>query len=309
LVVPEIESSVIMGMARNIIEDFQLEGSRLLIIFPDLETTPEEKYRRFPKRDFWIAALADRIYPVSVRPSGNLARLVELFSIIPDRVSDKFKVDYVKPAGTGFHPEKLAIFEPDFTGDWDYLTHWTRTAIDPWPGESKAEYFRSIVEGAGGYTHSGFNTLCRILRDLQIVGSDRLIRGDYRMVSFTESPPWELCKLIKWRPQLLRWTFEPYGIAIKKDKLSALGARKVVYGLDYQYRFLQGDDKAYFQAYDPEGNNWREEREWRYMGNLDLRRFNPEDVKVMVHTFDEAEKLGEWSPFPVVWWEELGNKK
>lgn len=306
LMIPDIDPNIIQGMAGNILEEFKLDSSRVLMIFPDPETEIEKKYRRFPKRDFWIAALADRIYPVSVRSSGNQSRIVELFSIIPGKVVNKFQIDYEKPAGTSFHPAKLPSLRQEEDMEWDYLTHWTRTSITPWPGESKADYYRALAEAGYGYPHDGFHTLGKILRDMRITGSDKLIRGGFEMVSLTECPPWGMSDLIKWRPSLLRWTFEPYGIAMKREKLEEMGARKVIYGFDYQYRFLQGEDRAFFQATDPEGKNWREEKEWRFPEDIDLKKFAPEDVKIIVQTFEEEEELNEWSPFPVTHWEEFG---
>ena len=305
LVIPDIDPAIIPKVAENIISDFEIDTDRVLMIFPGLEAKPEDKYKKFPKRDFWIASLADRIYPVSVRPNGNQSRLIELFSIIPRKVSDKFKIEYEKPAGASFHPSQLPPLIQDEGREWDYLTHWTRTAIEPWPGETKAEYYDSIAAAASGYSHDGCHTLSRILRDMRILASDKLIRGGFDVVSLTERPPWELSKVIKWRSSLLRWTFEPYGIAIKREKLESLGARKVIYGQKYQYRFLQSGDRAFFQSVESEGD-WREEKEWRLLGNLDLRKFLPEDIQIIVHTFDQAEELSEWSPFPVMYWEEFG---
>ncbi len=309
LLLPEIEPALIPGLADNILRDFELDQDRTLMIFPDPEAELELKYKKFPKRDFWVAAIADRLYPVSIRSSGNLARLMELFSIIPGKVEDKFRIDYAKPSGSPFSLAKLmklAGRAEEEEDDWDYLTHWTRTTINPWPGESKAEFCRSLAEASGGYSHDGYGTLCRILRDKRIFASDKFIKGGFEVVSLTELPPWELSKMIKWRSRLLRWTFEPYGIAVKRDVLEGLGARKVIYGHDYQYRFLQGEDRAYFQSAGRDGNDWREEKEWRFPEDIDLKLFSPDDVKVIVHTFDEAEELGEWSPFPVVFWEQFG---
>ena len=306
LVIPDVEEEAIPGMARSVVEDFELEGVKVLFIFPDREVLPDKHYRRLPKKDFWIASMSDRIYPVSVRPGGNQSKIVELFSIVPGRVSDKFVTDYEKPRGSGFHPEELAKLRPGEAGEWDYLTHWTRTAIEPWPGESKAEFYRSFTERSSGYSHDGFNTLNKILRDMTIFGSDKLIRGGNKAVSLTRLPVWQIAGQIQWRGALHRWTFEPYGIAVKKSKLESLGARKVLYGHGYQYRFCSEADRSFFQSYDTDGYDWRSEREWRITGDLDLRKLGPEDAVIIVRTLAEAEELGEGSPFPVKYWDEFG---
>jgi len=303
ILLPDIEPEAQPKMARSVIEDFALDKAKVLFIFPDRETQPEKNYLKLPKKDFWIASMADRIYPVSVRPGGNHTRILELFNIIPGRVSQKFRIDYEKPTGSGFHPEQLPPLVKREEKDWEYLTHWTRTSIEPWLKESKAEFYRSMFDRTTGYSHDGYNTLCRILQDKTIFASDKLIRGGYKTVSLTEAPVWDILQQIHWRSPLQRWTFEPYGIAIRKEKMAEAGVKKVLYGLDYQYRFCLEEDKPYFQAYDLEGYDWRKEREWRYVGDLNLDQFEPEDTFVIVKTFDEAEQLGEWSPFPVKYWE------
>ena len=308
LVLPDITEEAAPGMAKSVVQDFELEGSKVLFIFPDKDTKPDRSYRRLPKKDFWIASMSDRVYPVSVRPGGNQAKIVNLFSVVPGRVSTKFQLDYEKPFGSSFHPDNLPkLLERE--DEWDYLTHWTRTAIEPWPGESKADFYRSLFNQSSGYSHDGYSTLSRILRDMTIFGSDKLIRGSHKMASLTELPPWQIASQIKWRSALQRWTFEPYGVAIKRSKLEKAGGRKVIYGLKYQYRFLQEADQPYFQVYEYDDYDWRQEREWRMFGNLDLRKFEPEEVKIIVRTFDEAEQLGEWSPFPVTWWDDFGVKE
>ena len=307
LLIPDIDPGIAEGFAAKIIEDFDFDESRLLMIFPDPDIQSEKKYRKLPKRDFWIASIADRIYPVSVRKGGNQSRIVELFSIIHDKVNTKFQIEHTKAGGALFNPGNLPKLIAEDGQEWTFLTHFTRTSITPWQDEKKSEFYRSIDEGGAGYSHSGLNTLCKILRDMNILATDKLIRGSYEVISFTECAPWEMKKLIKYRPGLQRWTFEPYGLAINKEKLESHGIRKVIYGFDYQYRFLQGIDKAYFQSVDSEDDDWRAEKEWRCIGNLDLKQFQPEDVTIIVQTFEEAEKLNEWSPFPVKYWEQLGK--
>lgn len=304
LLITEIDGDIIPGMTDKIVEDFQFDKNKVLFLFPDPETKPDRKYRKFPHKDFWIAAIANRIYPISVRPQGNHSRLIELFSIIPGKVEPKFQIEYAKPSAASFHPSQLPDLKVREEFEWEYLTHYTRSSISPYPDESKADFYKSIVEGESGYSHSGYNTLCRILRNMKILGTDKLIRGGFEVISLTECAPSEMKGLMKYRPALQRWTFEPYGIAVRKDVLT--DARKVIYGFDYQYRFLQGDDRAYFQAVNDDEKSWRAEKEWRIIGNLDLKQFQPEDVIVIVPSFEEAEDLSEWSPFPVKYWDEFG---
>ncbi|MBC8204118.1 MAG: hypothetical protein H8E87_01260, partial [FCB group bacterium] len=82
LLIPDTAVDLIKTISENIIVDFNLDPDKTLLLFPHPDAEPNEKYKRLPKRDFWIAALADRIYPVSVRSGGNMSRLVELYSIL-----------------------------------------------------------------------------------------------------------------------------------------------------------------------------------------------------------------------------------
>lgn len=308
LVVPDISPEMVGGMSENIIRDFGLSQEKVLMLYPAPEAKPEQKYQKFPKRDFWIAALADRMYPVSIRSNGNLSRIVELYSIVPDRVVEKFRIEYEKTRPALFHPSQLPELSIAKGTDWEYLTHYTRTSLNPWPGETKAEYYSSLAEVESGYSHDAYNTLKRILLGGKLAASSELIRGGFDVVSLTECSPWEIAGLIKWRKRMLRWTFEPYGIALSKAKLLELGVRIVYYGFDYQYRFLSGGDRAFFQMNDPRGNDWRAEREWRFLGDLDLAHFGPDEAKALVLKPEEAEELNEFSPFPVICWQDIGGR-
>jgi len=113
---------------------------------------------------------------------------------------------------------------------------------------------------------------------------------------------------VKWRPSLLRWTFEPYGIALSREKLSSLGARPVIYSEDYQYRFLQEMDRPFFQSGGHDKNDWNQEQEWRHIGDLDLSQFSLKDVLVFTLTEEEANLLRNESCFPVMSWLEMSKK-
>ncbi len=208
---------------------------------------------------------------------------------------------------TGRPPfSNLEIANPrDNVLPWDALIHWTRKTANPWPGETKADFYAAFDTKENGYPRSGFHTLKRILKQRRLMASKKLIRGNKSVVSLTECLPWELAKLVKWRPGLFRWTFEPYGIALNRSKLESLGARSVIYGEDYQFRFLQEQDIPFFQSCGHDENNWREEKEWRHLGDLDLTLFQPEDAIVFVYTKEEAEELCRESPFQVMCWEDF----
>ncbi len=168
------------------------------------------------------------------------------------------------------------------------LVHYTRSCPGPWPGQTIAEYCRSLIEGRADAGHSGFDTLNRILREGVIRGSNRMTRGMTRVVSFTECLPHDLAHLIKWRTGLARWTFEPYGIAIRSDVLMKLGASQVIYGEEELYKALPEEERHRFQMINPACGDWSEEREWRLKGNLDLETVKAKNMVVLVRTMQEA---------------------
>jgi hypothetical protein len=142
------------------------------------------------------------------------------------------------------------------------------------------------MEGEGEAAE-GLETLEHILREGIIRASSRLVRGGYPVVPFTERPPQDLPRLIQWRSGLRRWTFEPYGIALSKAKLVELGARPVIYGEAAHFHELAEADRPFFQVEKSAGFDWRGEREWRVLGDLNLDQFGAGEAIVITRTSAE----------------------
>lgn len=174
-------------------------------------------------------------------------------------------------------------------GEW--LIHYTRSCNGPWPAQTVGEYCRSLLEGDANASHTAFDTLKRILTEGVIRGGRRLIRGGVPVVSFTERFPSELEKLVKWRSGLLRWAFEPYGIAIPRRVLERLGAEPVVYGDDRTYNAMPYDRRYLFQPAETARNSWVSEREWRLRGDLSLDAVRKKDITIVVPSVEEAREV------------------
>ncbi|MBU1936361.1 hypothetical protein KKG05_03115 [bacterium] len=301
IIVPDVSQNDTAEAASEIARDFHLDANKTLFIFPEDSPDSFKSLANFPKRDAWTVALAETLYPVAIRPDGNLETVIEKSS----KVNDENRIPYVKATRPSpFSNLEIANPRNDVL-PWDALTHWTRKTANPWPDETKADFYAAFNTKQNGYPRSGFHTLKRVLKQQRLLASNRLIRSGKSVVSLTECLPWELAKLVKWRPGLFRWTFEPYGIALNKTKLESFGARRVVYGEDYQFRFLQGEDIPFFQSCGHGENNWREEKEWRHLGDIDLNQFEPEDVIIFVYTNEEAKELRRESRFQVMCWEDF----
>lgn len=180
-----------------------------------------------------------------------------------------------------------------------FLIHYTRCCPGPWPGQTVGEYCQTLIDGYPSAAHTAFDTLSRIFSERLIRGGSRLIRGHQAVVSFTECLPEDLEALVSWRSGLLRWSFERYGIAIRKQILVALGARRVIYGHEDIFRSLSVRDKHFFQLTKPGGYDWTAEKEWRLLGDLDLSEIPRSHIAAVVPTLEEADKISRSYDVPV----------
>jgi hypothetical protein len=172
-----------------------------------------------------------------------------------------------------------------------YLVHYTRSWPSPWPGQSLAEYCESLLSELPDAGHSAFDTLVRILRQGVIRGSSRLNRGGSSVTCFTECLPAELLSLLEWRRGLIRWRFEPYGLAFPKEAVFNIGARPVIYAVEGAFEDLSHDLKYLFQLQHMDGKQWSSEREWRVKGDICLTDFDRDAFFAIVRTVDEAELI------------------
>lgn len=280
---------------------------------------------RWRARDNLVVALSSLVYVASVRSGGNMEEVLKRafkrrihFAIFIPEQSDPCSpgnMDFLKEIPRE-RTEKIALKTYRHTAEipknapkislvfrrgplelknWPVkgssLIHYTRSCHGPWPGQTLADYCQSIIELRENAAHSGFHTLVRILDERRIRASRRLTRGNFPVVSFTECLPSELEKLIKWRKALIRWSFEPYGIAVRRETLRQLGAASVIYGHEDQYKDVPDEQKYLFQLQGSAGGNWLEEREWRLHGDLSLEAISREEVTVIVAEIEEARAI------------------
>jgi hypothetical protein len=98
--------------------------------------------------------------------------------------------------------------------------------------------------------------------------------------------------MVRFRARYARYSFEPYAIAIDEQAAVRCGARAVRYGA------IGGDDARFMQGSGVAGH-WEAEREWRIVGDLDLRCLAPSEVLVVTATDSEARELERTCSFPV----------
>jgi hypothetical protein len=206
------------------------------------------------------------------------------------------------PAPRALVPARLpSPFPPTRrVADWPYVVHFTRACPAELPGETRWAYVRSLVESRDPGFHRGSRVLRRILAGNRIRASGRLIRGGHAVVSFTAAHPADVAALARWARHLGRWTFEPYGIGVRRELAPRLGLHPVVYGPPGLYRALPEAERYLFQVADTAGIEWSAEREWRARGDVDLDRWAASDGIVVVPDEEEARAVGSACRFPIV---------
>jgi hypothetical protein len=275
-----------------------------------------QRISRYSARDHLVGALASLVLVGEISDHGNMRSVLDIVikrgipvEYANNRLPHRTDAPLDSNSRKGTHPEresltgncgsngrsyskpgvhKSAIYNklPDQNS---HLFHYTRSCPGPWPGQSWAEYCESLVKDLPGASHTGFDTLVRILQEKCIRGSRKLIRGAGAVVCFTECAPQELQKLIEWRKGLVRWSFEPYGLAFARESLFKLGARPTIYAIEEAFDDLSDDLKHLFQFQRTYGKEWATEKEWRIKGDLCFADLDDQDIVIVVPTLQEAE--------------------
>jgi hypothetical protein len=268
------------------IEEFKLNPQNTAMIFikpADGSKSPKENW---VKRDRAAISLAQTVVPITIRPGGRLHDMIAEEAISEKCLCD-FRIEYKKSIVGPDHYEFKAIND---LPEWDYLTHWTKTCHGPWPGEDRFSFYRRLLASNDGYPNKAFNTLRNIIDEGKLRGSSQKIREGREVVGFTEADPLTvLTRMMRWRPRHVNWNFEPYGVAIEKELAISLGIRPVIYGEEPDFKKLSDCDKPFFQSLGNSDVDWRSEREWRCIGDLDLTII-PSD-KIIFLAFRKQEAL------------------
>jgi hypothetical protein len=248
-------------------------------------------------RDFTVAGISDAFMAGTIRPGGTMDRILAKAQAEGVPVS-RFATDDTSARPT---QTKRALPHHDLSGPvplfdkcfekGNYLIHYTRSCPGLWPGQSAKAYYQSLIAEDPNAKHTAFDTLCRILSERKIRASGRLIRGGDQVVSFTECAPTEVSHIAQWRPGLLRWSFEPYGLAFGKEELFSMGGRPVIYSVESAYEDLSPELQYLFQIQEYTGREWSREKEWRMRGDLRITHRLENTMTVIVPTSQEADRI------------------
>lgn len=226
-------------------------------------------------RDKLVASLARNWYPIAVRERGYWHGVLQYGA----KVNRDYQVSFTESEA----PPKFASGSVSTEAnkiEWpNYLVHQTRGSFGPWPGERRADYYRSLLDRkVTGNPRDAEATLSYIINSGILRASDRASRHKRLSLSFTSLTPFEYTVRAIHHPALHQKIVEPFGIAVPKVIAASLGARPVIYGDDQLFATLDPGDRPYFQAIGrgKSEHTWADEAEWRLIGDLDLASIEAE---------------------------------
>lgn len=230
-------------------------------------------------RDEMALALADEVLPVSVRPQGRLAALLQ---ICPAKMISDHVVAYDRASRSPRWERRLPAQVADLWPSGS-LVHLTRGSDGPWPGEPSWKYYEDVVSSGESDARSAYETLRRIVDEGVIRGTSFRARGGKARVCFAACTASEALGLVRYRKRYGRYAFEPYAVVLS-PRIAEMVAKPVSYGsLDRGDWLGQGEG---------DGGHWRREREWRVAGDVDLGAIDAGEVRLVTATDREARRLG-----------------
>ena len=265
-------------------DEFTLDKIRTSPLFLG-EQCPRRHKNAWKFRDRFALENADVVYPVSIRPGGRLDTLLSENNAGAE-IRNSFSIPWsVQKQKTrrGFTGHSLNPFPP---GNW--LVHWSRASKGPWPGEKAWEFYRDLIAHPDIYVRSAYETLIRILTEQKIRGSSWHLPAGRFAVSFTSLEPENAVQLMRWRKRFVQYTFEPYGIGIKRNVLAEMGGFEVRY--EKPPHDVSAGKNIFYQSPGERGD-WTKEKEWRVPGDCKLDEIDRNDMLIIVPDKSFAEKV------------------
>ncbi len=282
LVVPRNQDDTPEAIQNYYCRQFHIEPGKIRFHFLTVPRGNARKSTFQKERDLAVIMMADIIYPVAIRPGGNLERLIEEPKTSGVTIARDFQTEYDSRPSECKVIIDQARLRPHVNRLLDNnLIHWTRGTSAPWPDETSYQYYEDIIHARTRYPRSALDTLKRILNRRKILASSRHLPKGLRAVSFTGTAPLKAIGLMRWRARYQEMSFEPYGVAVEKQAALDVGVRKVLYGDAATSRNLESADRDYFQNVGKEGY-WLPEEEYRYIGDFDLALLPEEKVTAVV---------------------------
>jgi hypothetical protein len=251
-------------LSQHLVE-FHLDPDRVTLVLLPVKGIPKGEIPA--ARDRFLIENADTILPISIRPGGKLQGLLQMAT--PSlKIDSAWSVDWTPGTplpGYSLDPEAVRQdMDTRYTGT---LIHWTRASASPWPGESLASFFEGVIESGEEYCRSARRTLEHIVTEGTLRASSWRIRGGMGAVSFSALAPSQAIRLMRWRKRYVRYTVEPYGIAIGEEAARLCGIQPVCY---LERRETAPNQPEYLLQGRGLRGDWPQEQEYRHLGDLDL---------------------------------------
>ncbi len=299
VVIPEENKNEFNRTRQLIIHQFDLKEKSVKFL-PVISEKPEiSKKELMLKRDQMIIMQADILVPVSIREKGQILSLMNKYTTKGKSIEPRFRIEYerrIMPLGYRISEE---ILNRDILSIGDkYITHWTRTSNSAWPTERLIDYYRAI-SASDRYPRSAIATLRNIIATNKIIASSRNMPGNTATVSFSGLPPSMLVPLVRWRARHSQMSFEPYGIGIKKEYTKKLG----IFPVQYYRKSLHIHTKAerpWLRQSAGMKSNWKQEREFRHLGNFDLSHIPTDKLICFCFTSNEASYIESYTGIKTV---------
>lgn len=276
---------------------YQFDLSPHLVEFvPTLPTSSYAKSDKLAARDKMVMAIADLVLTVSIRSGGSMERLAQVAAMQGKCVDSTFQTAYqLRKIPLCYTVPTDTLSEAITKVGSSYLIHWTRSANHHWPGERSIEYYRDVAH-SDRYCRTGFDTLKRILSERCLRSSARHMPRGFATVAFSGLPPVEVLPLMRWRARFGEMSFEPYGIGIRREVALASGISPV----SYITKRSRTCATPWLCQSVGQRTDWRQEQEYRHLGDLNLERFDRADLQVITLHPHEAREISHSSGLSAV---------
>jgi len=298
LFLPVSEPESFDDHTKRIAAEFDLHPDRTVFIPVTSDSRRRNKSLLMLRRDRAIVHYADLVVPITVRPAGNMADLLDLARLSGKVVVDRFAVDYAhKPVGYCTTSYRNAVRAAADSEAAEYIIHWTRGTSHKWPDERELDFWSDILT-SDIWPRDAEATLQRLLRRRHIVASPRHMPGKTACVCLSELCPSSLLPLMRWRARYREMSFEPYGVGFHRDLAPSLGLQPVTY-FDPGENTPPEPERWHYQSRGTV-TDWRAEREWRHRGDIDFDEIPTDAIRVFCPTRAEAARLSERLPYRIV---------
>ena len=129
----------------------------------------------------------------------------------------------------------------------------------------------------------------QILKDEKIVASNKNVKGNHKVICFSEAPVSKL-GIILANPNAHNLRYRPFGFMFEKKYLFNLGARPGIYQPNDEYDYLHPKQQFRHIRFEPQNDiDWTWEREWRMQ--TDELTLNHELVTLIIPNRSWEKKL------------------